>query len=346
MSLSTSSSRKEWRIAALALGLLLACEVSLRLFEPSLSPYLRHLRELPQVSQELANAKGLRVLFLGNSMIHTDLNLEVFLEEINEGDTGPVKPISAAKVYIDDSHIAEWFYTFKHTFLDAGSVPDALVIGFADNQLDDDADTRPRRLARFHASLSDIPEMFANDLLTFPDRAEFLLSYISVSYALRDRVKRSLLSILVPYYEQSAMKLNDQLWQRALRAQKPDSTYHRLERLAALAGGRHVSLILVAMPKEDPYELPQQLFLKAQQLGITMIDARRVEGLGPRMFADELHMRPQGALNFSDALADYLAQPLRTLSQARYLTRFPSRAAVAEETKPRQAALGTNRPRP
>jgi len=340
MSLSTSSSRKEWRIAAILLALLLACEVSLRLSETSLSPYLRHLHSLPQVSKDLAAAQGLRILFLGNSMIRTDLNLDVFLREINEYDTGPVKPISAVKVYIDDSHIAEWFYTFKHNFLDVGSIPDALVIGFADHQLGDNADTRPRRLARFHASLADIPAMFSNDLLTFSDRAEFLLSYISVSYALRDRVKKRLLSTLVPYYEKSAVRLNDQLWQHELGAEKPVWTFHRLERLAALALRHHASLILVAMPKEDPYDLPRELFLKARQLGITLVDARHVQGLSPRMFADEMHMRPQGALSFSDALADYLAQPLRQVSRARYLTEHPSRASVGG-TNPRQAGLQT-----
>ncbi|MEX2301076.1 MAG: hypothetical protein WD733_09080 [Bryobacterales bacterium] len=312
------SFRPEWKVIAFVLAALVACETLLRVADDFISLDIRHIHAIPAISKKFVREDGLSILFMGNSMIRTDVNEAVFLKAEAE-QLGPEPQVRIARVHLDASHLPEWYYTFKYSFVDEGSVPDVLVLGVAGDELADQSEVLTRQLAAFHAEASAVPEIFRHDVLTFPDRADFALAYVSVSYAIRERVSMRALSLLVPQYEDVAKALHDVAWEQQKRAAvHRQRTYHRLGRLAELAKSHSVDVIVVGMPLA-PYntdELEPELPCRIQAMAMTFVDAREIDGIHAGMYVDEMHLDAKGAVLFSKALAKRLAKPIRRIAIA------------------------------
>lgn len=287
-------------------------ELFVRLRESALSLDVQHIRRIPSIAENLTRGEGGRVLFLGNSMTRNGVDVPIVEQELRaEGLTAPLR---VERVYPDASGLAEWYYAFNHFFVEAGRLPDALIIGFAANDLSDNRPPQPARLAQYYTGARDVPEVFANDVRDFEARAEFLLSGASASFANRTRMRERALDLVIPHYRRSAQEIN-----RAQQALKNKGgapaavalTYRRLERLGQLAAGRGVRVILVAMPQREPYQLDPQLQPAVERAGMTLIDARGAPGLGGESFEDEMHLTPDGAAVYSRHLARQLAPSLR-----------------------------------
>lgn len=305
MSSSTSSFRNELKVVCLVLAVLLACELLIRGREDALSLDLRHTKEIPAISQQLSEAKENRVLFLGNSMTRYGVNPSVFEDEMRAHGVGPLR---VARVFPDATSVTDWYYAFKHYFIDAGHPPDVLIVGFAGGDLQVEHAVEPARLARYYSSARDIPEVFKEDVRDFDGRFEFLLADVSSSFANRTRVRTRVLDSLIPNYRDSAQQLN-----RAMKmtdkknSSNQQPTYRRLEQFINLAKQHGVKVIFVAMPIREPYDLDAQLREKIEAGGMMLLDCRAIEGLGPNDYADELHLNPDGATLYSRFLARQLA---------------------------------------
>lgn len=317
MSSSTSSFKTELKVVALVVILLAGSELAVRSREQALSLDVRHIRQIPAISQEMTEGEGLRVLFLGNSM--TRYGVEPGAVEGELRARGFDAPLRIVRVYPDATGLTDWYYAFNHYFVDAGRPPDVLIVGFASNDLTDARPLQPWRLAQYYTAAHDVPEVFAWDVRDFDGRVDFLLSDVSSSFANRRRVRERMLDLFVPYYRESAQQINraQQAKDKRSAASLPAPTYGRLGRLGRLASNHGVRVVLVAMPQRESYDLDPQLRTATERAGMTLIDARSVDGLGREGFVDEMHLNSGGAMLYSRFLARQLAPPLREAFEAK-----------------------------
>lgn len=292
---------------------LLGCEAVVRTREQALSLDLKHIGQIPSISQNMTEGEGLRVLFIGNSMTRYGVDTNTFERELQAQGVGPLR---VEKVFPDATGLPDWYYAFKHYFVDAGHLPNVLIVGFAAKDLQDDYAVEPTRLARYYSSTRDIPEIFSQDVRDFDGRVGFLLSSLSSSYANRTRVRSRVLDALVPYYRDTAQQLNrDMNTAQARSAASTTHTYKRLERLIQLAGAKGVRVIFVAMPLREAYTLDPSVRSIVEAGGMTFVDCRQVAGLGRESYVDEMHLKPEGAAVYSQFLARQLAGGFQWTSQ-------------------------------
>ncbi len=312
MSSSTSSFKNEVKVVCLVLLVLAGCEVVMRSREQSLSVDLKHIREIPAISQELVEGDGTKVLFLGNSLTRNGVDTAVLKKELLGKGVGPVR---IERVFPDATNIKDWRYVFKHDFVDTGRLPDFLIICFATAHLQDDQYLQINQLARYFSSPRDIPQIFSEDVRDFDSQVEFILSALSASFTNRTRVRTRVLDALIPHYRESAQHINDSLKAAAdKRRDHAQPTYQRLEQLMALARANGVRIVFVAMPQEKPYTLDPRLKKTVEDAGMTLVDCRAVEGLDQKSYLDEAHLNSAGANIFSRFLADQLALHFQSAS--------------------------------
>jgi hypothetical protein len=303
MSSSISSFRTELKVVVLVLLVLGACELVVRLFERRLADV-----NAPLASKRLMEGDGQRVLILGNSLVRDDVNTKVLEEELRAQGTGPVR---VERVYLQNTTVGDWYFAFKHYFIDTGRLPDTLILCYANQHLQDYAIQR-QFVARYYSSARDIPEIFRDDVQDFDSRVEFLLSAHSASFTHRAGIQRRLFDLLIPHYRESAVRLNDFLSATASkRMVSYQPTYQRLERLIKMAQSQGVRVILVAMPVKNSYPIAPEIKSLVETRGLTFIDARFVEGLNEENYNDVMHLSSKGANIFSRSLARELAEYLK-----------------------------------
>jgi hypothetical protein len=227
-------------------------------------------------------------------------------------------PLRVGRVFPDATALPDWYYAFKHYFVDTNRLPDVLIVCFAAKDLEDDHPLEPARLAHHYTATRDIPELFSQDLHDFEGRAEFLISDLFSSYANRTRVRTRVLDNLIPYYRESVQDMN-----RTLRATKKSDTgaaaptYERLERLMTLAHKHNVRVIFVAMPLREEYKLDPQIQRTVEAAGMSFFDFRSVDGIDSVSFIDEMHLTSGGAAVYSHFLARQLAERFPWTTAAR-----------------------------
>lgn len=292
---------------ALVLLVLAGCELFVRRSERSLSRDVQHIRGIPETARELAEGGGLRVLFLGNSMLRSGVEEPLLEEELRAQGVGPLR---IWRVFPDATGLVDWYYAFKRYFVGPRRLPDVLVVCFAARDLEDGRRGQAWRLAQYYTAPEDFPEVFDRDLRDFDTRAEFSLSYVSAAFANRTRAQTRLLDGIIPYYRETAQQIN-RAQQQAPPGHAADSpSYERLERFINLAKWQGVRVIFLAMPLREEYTLDPQLRKTIEAAGITLIDGRLVRGLGAETFEDEMHLNGDGAEIYTRFLARQLAPQL------------------------------------
>ncbi len=287
---------------------LAVCELGLRIFERRSSVHLT----APAISKQLAAGEGQRVLVFGNSLVESNVNPNVLIEEMRALDAAPVH---VERIYLLNTRINDWYYAFKHHFVDAGQTPDVLVLCFSQDHLEDSALQRSI-VARYYSSVRDIPEMFSDDVQNFDGRVEFLLSKWSAAFTYRASVHRRVLGLFIPHYYESAERIN----KNAFRVSGDGSpkvtepTYHRLDKFLRMAANNGTHVILVAVPMQSPYEIDPLIQNTSKAAGAVLLDTRLVEGLNEDSFVDEMHMNTSGATRYSRSLAHQLVNYLKPTS--------------------------------
>ncbi len=313
MNSSISSFKTELRVIGLVLAVLLLCEIAMRLTETSLSRDLVHIRAIPRIAEDMTAKPGIRVLFLGNSQTRCGVDERVFASECDAEGT---PRMSVARVFPDATSVVIWFYAFKRFFIDSGRIPDILVVNFSGRHLQDPSAVNATVLGGFYARMDDMPEIFRNDIKEFGDRAEFLLAAWSSAFANRERVSPRVLDVLVPFYRSNSELVNKSIGGKASR-RSTAPTYGTLKRLLRLAAENNVKVIAVAMPLATKYSVDPQLKNVIEEAGMKFIDARKVDGLKPKLFPDGFHMNSEGAAIYSRYLARTLAGPLKSIQRQR-----------------------------
>ena len=308
MSLSTSSFKSELKVVALVLVVLLGCEAIIRSRENTLSLDLKHINQIPVISQSLAAADGRKILFLGNSLTRNGVDPDVLSSKFAEQG---LSNTHFAKVFPDGTGMTAWYYVFNHYFVVPNRVPDVVVIGFAGAVLQDSHRVDVGELGRYFTSDRDIPYVFGSDLKTFDERTEFIASRISAAFSNRNRVRLRALDFLIPNYRESERWLNRGLQARSQTKQRTQATYNKLKEFLSLSQSHNAEVIFVAMPQREPYSVDPELQKLISVNPATFIDLRNVDGLKGTDYLDEMHLNDRGAETFSTQLAQRLIQRLQ-----------------------------------
>lgn len=294
---------------AVVLLVLAGSEVALRFSEQRLSLDVKHIQQIPAISLSLMSGKGERVLFIGNSQVRAGIDPAVIEQELKARG---VAPVHIERVFPDATSLPDWYRAFKHYFVGPARLPEVLVVCFSDIALQDSGDINPTRLGHYYSSAGEIPEILDQDVREFDSRTELVLARLSYSYANRTRVRTRALDLIVPNYRDTAQRINRDMKSANHTGANPQTsyTYTRLSRLIALAKEQSVRVIVVAMPQPKMYSLDPQIRATVEGMGMTFLDCRSVDGIGPNSFADEIHLAGAGALTYSRFLGRELAGPI------------------------------------
>ncbi len=309
MSLSISSFSSERKIAAILALELILVELFIFFYQDRLSGDIRNIKAIPEESRRLASFDGIKLVFLGNSMIHDGVDLDVFNEEASKAGGTRVRAI---KVNPDGTTIAEWYYLFKKQFIWTGRVPDVLVVGFEDDYASDSRPASAVHLGSMDVSIEDVPEAMRDEVRSFDERVKFILSWLLLSYANNESIHRRALDMVVPNYREGRLKQRD-LNEPPESDDAPalDYSYSRLMKFIQVLKENDIKMILVAMPVKQDYRLDDELENILEREGITLIDMREYNGLDDDMFKDGQHLNEEGARLFTSVLSRKLMKEIK-----------------------------------
>ena len=323
MSSSTSSSRitlpgRTLRIALMFVAALVLIEIGTREAIVPVSRDLDRLRSFPDRARSLAKAPAPRIAFIGDSV--TDRVEPELLKAEWEAATGHSLAVDTFVTY--NSNLATWYWMSEQYFWKRDLKPDLIVVtyydelGLADSQVRDVGN-----LARFFTDSDDRPSLFEHDLKTLRQRADYMLSLISLAYAMRDRIRDRTIH-LIPQYGPFANTINEFNFQYeqehvAPIGFDPAPTYDALRRFIARARQENVKVCFIAFqPRPDAsgspaYPIHAEVLDTIADAGMLHLDLRHLDELSTEMYEDSVHLNERGMPIYAKRLARELVQALR-----------------------------------
>jgi len=303
------------------------CECGARIAASGLDYDRAHIAEFPEISDRLDASPAPRILFLGNSLMRHGVVLDEVRAELARLG---IEKCTVERVVPVGTDVTDWIYIYKRFFSNPGRTPDIVVIGFVRHHtVDLKPPKRLRRLGRHFLDLADAPDCFARDVPNFDDRAALLLSRYWATFGDQLIYRERVLSSVLPGFKASEKRLNRILSRRkeALAARSgrdaPAPTFERMRRLAEMFKETGAHGIFAAMPLPHIWEPYPQVERTIEDAGMTYIDARKIDGVGPDDFPDGYHMGEKAKVIYSRFIAAELAERIRA-SAARPASR-PSR---------------------
>lgn len=324
MSSSTSNSRAtpggRGRAARIALMLIVALSLIEGGTRDTLVPGSQDVsryRSFPDRARNLVAAPAPRIVLIGNSV--TDrVQLDVMKSEWRKR-TGSALSVDKFVAYY--SNLTTWYWMAAHYFWKQDLKPDLIVVTYFDgNGLADSEVMEVGNLAQFFTDSDDLPSLFAYDLTTLEHRADYLLSSVSQALASRDRIRDRILNIIPGYraFATATNALNFQYEQaRNIGAVKPIPTYRTFYRFVDRARREGVPVCFVAFPSRPkkpgaiPDEIDPEVLEAIADAGMLHLDLRRMDGLSPAMYQDDVHLNAKGQPIYTRKFAEELAKVWR-----------------------------------
>ena len=241
---SIFNSRPGLKLLLCLFVLLLLGEGSIRVFEERLSWDVTHWKEMPDLLRNLSKTNGQKILFLGNSLTRRNVNQQLVEKELNHLNK---EKIAIARIFPDDTTIVEWPYILQSQSIDKRLLPDILVIIFFRGHLQDSPLTSEniRRIGYF-SSLSSVPEIVRQEMLSLDQSMVLLLSKASTLFRNKERIQKRALDFL-PYYREIAGRVNLQLVSKANNETKI-TTYWHLNHLLQIAKHNNIHVLFSPSP--------------------------------------------------------------------------------------------------
>ncbi|MBX3259257.1 MAG: hypothetical protein KIS78_01230 [Labilithrix sp.] len=291
-------------------AVLLVLEVVTRTKLFAMSKDFRHFMGFAEAATALDHG----VAFVGNSATRLGVDPAIVARELGDAKG---EAVTADVFTADASRINTWHYILESTFWRPGKRPRLVVLTFYEDDLADGNRIEIGRVAQFFTTTRDWPDVFRVDLPTFGERTEFVVSSAWATYAARARIRERTLR-LIPGYEPYAAAQNDVVFkhERAREAAaRPELTHVALHRLLRRAAEEETRLCFVAYPtleaaQGEPYPIDTAGRAAVEAAGMRFIDLRRVDGLGPELYDDDVHLNEAGRALYSAVLADALREAL------------------------------------
>ncbi len=279
---------------------------------------LDRLSSFPDRARSLAKAPAPRIAFIGDSV--TDRVALELLKAEWEATTG--QSLAVDKFVTYNSNLATWYWMSEQYFWKRDLKPDLIVVtyydetGLADSQAEDIGN-----LARFLTDSDDRPSLFEHDLKTFRQRTDYMLSSISLAYAMRDRIRDRTIHFIPQYgpFAKTTNEFNFQYQQEHVApiATDPAPTYEALRRFLARARQENVKVCFIAFrPRPDAsgspaYPIRAEVLDTIADAGMLHLDFRHMDELSTEMYEDSVHLNEHGMPIYAKRLAHELGQALR-----------------------------------
>ena len=290
-------------VCAFALLPLLGAEVLLRLFEVSVSADAAQIGEIDQKFESLRKSHAEnRMLVLGNSLAGEGIDAQELRANVDQN-------MEIAKVTPDATNIWDWSCLIDTATDDHSRIPTYIVVGFATDQISDQAPIDVHRTFGNFCGPGRIGELYSEYRLNSEDVFQALAVKASVIYRYRAKIRNNLLNFLVPEYLSVTQRINTSESPRHDRITTPDNlhrpafSYNQITNIAGDPRFRSSIFILVAMPTKSGYALDRGV-CGLQGLGnIVVIDGRQFIGHNPELFRDRMHLNATGQQIFTSALS-------------------------------------------
>ncbi len=292
----------EKRTIIALLVLLLVVEIAVRMGSGMLSIDDDHIHNVPRILSEHSLLSRPRVLFIGNSLTRSGINVNLLTRELRNAGFDQA---SVTAVFPDDTVPIHWCYIIRNYIQTLQSKPDLIVMGVADFHLFDSTPLRLRKLGCSWCNLSDIPRLVSEENLSFDESAEVLAAWGMWSFAKQDRIKKRVLNQILPNFRITYQALNDMIKTTELEQQSMPS-FNRLARYERFYRDEQIPVVYIGMPTRRGWDIPGEFLTLVQRDEIRFIDSRIVEGLEHHHFRDSAHLTDAGATVFSKALAEKL----------------------------------------
>jgi len=298
-------------------AVLAVCECGARIAGSHLDYDRKHIYQFPAISRKLHQARRPRVLFMGNSLTRRGVSLDVVRQELASRGVDPCTVDWVVPVGTD---VTDWIYIYERFFRNVDRAPDIVVIGFVRHHTRDlKPPKRLRRLGRHFLDLRDAPECFNEDVRRFDDRAELLLSRCWATFGDQPWYRAWALHWTLPGFSNAEKRLNRRMaWiqeETATRkrrgASPPAPTFDRVRRLAKLLKDTGAHGIFVAMPLPYIWDTDPQVSQAVRDLGMTYVDARKLDSIAAEDSPDGYHMGDKGKTAYSRFIAGRIADLLQ-----------------------------------
>jgi hypothetical protein len=273
-------------------------------------------RAFPGDARKLASAPAPRVAFIGNSVTDRVVT-PIFADEWRE--SVGVQP-TVGKFIAYYSNLSTWSRMYAQYFWKQGIAPDLVVITvFEGNTFRDSAPLDVGNLALFFTGPEDRTSLFANEVTTLAQRADYLLSSISHAFAARDRISVRVLN-MIPGYRPFATENNALNFEYARRQADPrreaaaEPKFHGLAALLDHAREAGATIAFVAFPMRPESDGRRSYIIAPtardmiHDAGMLFLDMRDSPWLTADMYSDNVHLNARGQPIYTRMLARELSR--------------------------------------
>ena len=311
-------SRSFPRALLLAILVIAAVDVGVRVFEARLSGDIANTKGFPEQVARLSAAPGTQVVAIGNSLVGDGLDTGVFMSSWLGHDADAAS--AAIKLVPDASGIWDWHCIARYQLTSSANPPDLVIIGFGWNQLSDQARLS---LTRAFNELCPAGAMrdFGNlsEQVTINAWLEMFAVKTSKLYAHREAIRHRVLQNVIPDYRRMTRRVNARAGQDEGEGGEPNMASSRISyaALAQMLDGFTAAgsqVVLVAMPVMSPYALDEEMCELLDGSAHRLLDLRYAVPSSETFYRDNLHLNDDGARLFSETLAVQLRSSRPSMS--------------------------------
>ena len=283
----------------------------------------------PERAKTLTQSPGFKIAFVGNSATERGIDLDTFNR--NFAVQSPQTNLRTDLFVADASKINTWHYLLNTYFWKPELKPDLTIITYYQRNLEDGSNFEIGRLAQFFTTKDDWSDVLRHDLPNNGDRIEFVVSSGWATFASRARTKERVLSLFTPQYKefvQTVSNMNEEhskylslnTQHLTLNTSLPLNAHFALRRLLASAKTHGMRLCFVAYPtrpesgKSVGYDLDKEEVKLIESAGMMFLDMREGGAQPVDHYADEIHLTPDGAKDYSEKFAAQLAKRLQVFT--------------------------------
>lgn len=317
---------QEMPVVMVVLAFVLSLELIARIIAPILDFDRKNIYAFPetiaQLEKDAKTSEKQKVVFFGNSLMLHGLDQALVKEELEnigapEMESAKVTPVGTAML--------DWVYLYRRYFSDENSHPDILVVGFVRHHIHDQEAIKLRRLARHFVTKKDLPLLWEEDLEDFHNITQSVLCNVSALEGDQPEHQLGVLQTLIADYKKGLNRNNNLVsaWKQRLAQEtairdgkvldtgEPEETYQRMLRFIAECREHKVKVYFVPMPQPEVWDFNPEAQRIIEAEGMSVLDARDIDGMTPEDFSDGYHLGETGNKKFSKWMAAQLSEILK-----------------------------------
>lgn len=299
-----SNFRNTLRIAIGMVAVLLAMEVACRFLLFRYSFDLKEINSISVKSSRLANSNGEETaVILGNSLTREGLAPEELASALS--------PISLEVIALNGAFVGEWEWIADQHFR-GNRTPKFLIINANAWAIGDTSSARTYRLARIaNSSISlEVPHCLKWKI---EEVCEYFVGRCSLAFAWRSRIGEMIKERAIPNYREGMVRKNH-VAGNSPRDSNP--TFQSLAVLLEKMNNQGTSVIVVAMPTREKYDLPSEFTWCLKKGPNHLLDLRNID-IEPSLFVDEIHLSREGKAKFTPVYSVRVRELLSEVSNQR-----------------------------